>query len=460
MITFESYDDTIKKVYTHGQQHVFTFWDELTDGEKRELLQDLSGIDFGKLKQLYEIADKDGTINRKFGPPDYIPLPMSKEDKKLQSEAREAGTGHICAGKTAAFVVAGGQGTRLGFDGPKGIFPVGPVSNKSLFQIHAEKILKSCWKYGVAIPWLIMTSRGNHEDTVDFFNRHKNFGLDANNVTIFPQNMIPSIDLEGRLILESRSRVFRNPDGHGGSLTALESSGALKAMELKGIETISYFQVDNPLVRIIDPVFIGFHVIRNADVSSKGLLKAYPEEKLGVFVRFDDGSTGVVEYSDLPEKLQNRKEPDGRLTFRMGSIAIHLFRLKFIKTITGETTAALPFHVARKKIPSLSSDGIRELEGYKFEKFVFDALPLTGNNVVLETVREEEFAPVKNRNGIDSVDSCRELMSSLHHRWLKERSITVPETVKVVEISPLLAVEADDLDKDQQVPSAEKVYLE
>jgi UDP-N-acetylglucosamine/UDP-N-acetylgalactosamine diphosphorylase len=457
MVSFPGFEDTIQAVYDNGHGHVFAFWNELDDSGKKELLSDLSSVDFTLLARLFAGMKQPHAASLEYEPSDYIPLPSTAKERDEHERARERGIEVIKSGAAAAFLVAGGQGTRLGFDGPKGAFGVGPVSGKSLFQIHAEKILKYSLKYGVSIPWMIMTSPANHSDTLYFLEKNRFFGLDPLDVILFPQSMIPSLDGAGRLILEEKCRIFKNPDGHGGSLTALADSGALAEMERRGIRIISYFQVDNPLVRIIDPEFIGFHDLRGADISSKGLMKAYPGEKIGVFVRFSDATTGVVEYSDLPEILQNQRGADGALRFCMGSIAIHLFGIPFVRKITGN--ASLAYHVARKKIQSLGANGREEIEGFKFEKFVFDALPLTGRNIVMETLREDEFAPVKNRSGVDSVETAQDLMMAQHRRWLSARGIDIPAAVRALEISPLVAVEPSDIPAGCTVPAAEKAYI-
>ena len=459
MISFNGYDRVIKRVYDYHQDHVFQYWDELHDREKRNLLEDLSEVDFELLEELsLQIGGaRSDTVD--FEPAPYTPIPRGEAEIDRYRAAEDAGRAHIREGKVAAFVVAGGQGSRLGFEGPKGKYPVGPVSGKSLFQIHAEKLLRYSYKYGTAIPWLIMTSRVNHSETVQFFEGHDYFGLRGDDVMVFPQNMIPSLDREGRLLLETKSRLFRNPDGHGGSLTALHTSGALDFLERRGVETISYFQVDNPLVRIIDPVFIGFHVLKEASVSSKAVRKTSPDEKVGVFVGFHDRRIGVMEYSDLPEEKKNLRDEGGALRFSMGNIAIHLFSRNFIKEITSGSGIALPYHVARKRIRAHAEGGEREIEGFKFEKFVFDALPLTDRNIVFETHRDEEFAPVKNKSGVDSVDTARKLMSDLCRKWLEGRNIAIPPRVGVIEISPLLAVEPGDLDSSLSVPDEREVYL-
>ncbi len=457
MISFSGYDDLIKRVYSYKQDHVFKYWDSLIESEKKSLLDELSGIDFDLLEKIYR--QSSGSGQKDFSPAPYIKLPENGYNEKFR-EAESAGEAHIRKGKVAAFLVAGGQGSRLGFDGPKGKFPVGPVSGKTLFHFHAEKIRASEKKYGVRIPFLIMTSRDNHDETEAFFRSEHFFGLSPEYVHIFPQNMIPSLDMDGKLILTDKNTLFMNPDGHGGSLTALRTSGALKLLEDKGIETISYFQVDNPLVKIIDPLFIGFHVLEKAEISSKALMKAYHEEKTGIFVRYEDGKLGIVEYSDMPEEKIFAKNEDGGILYSAANPAIHLFSIGFISSITGDGSVSLPYHMAKKKI-SAFVDGVQsEIAGFKFEKFVFDALPIAEKNIILETRREEEFAPVKNASGADSLQTAQGLMNSLFRKWLAARGVKVPDCVKAIEISPLFALSEKDIPEGTIIPAREMVFIE
>jgi len=458
MVKFDGYDEVIERVYRFSQEHVFQYWDRLLDSEKIELLNDLSTINFQLLKQIYSHTGNDK--KNEFSPAPFIPLPVNDNERILFKEAEKKGTAHIREGKVAAFLVAGGQGSRLGFDGPKGKFPVGPVSGKTLFHFHAEKIKASENRYGTKIPFLIMTSRDNHNETEIFFKKNNFFGLDPANIHLFPQNMIPSLDLDGKLILSETNRVFMNPDGHGGSLTALRTSGALKKLQELKIETISYFQVDNPLVKIIDPVFIGFHVINQADISSKTLKKLYPEEKTGIFVQFSNGTSGIVEYSDMPAEKINAKDANGEILYSSANPAIHLFSLPFISELTDSGNISLPYHVAKKKIAAVVDGSQKEITGYKFEKFVFDALPLSAKNVILEVLREEEFAPVKNASGQDSADSAKEMMTALNRKWLSAKGIAIPAGVKEIEISPLAALSPEDLPDGITIPDTEKVLIQ
>lgn len=456
-IAYNGYDTVIDNVYKSGNEHIFAFWNTLNDTQRRHLLQELKDINFTQLQQLYALTKKQ-IVPMDFEPAPYTPLPKTKEEYTNWDKAKQIGIEIIKKGKVAAFVVAGGQGSRLGFDGPKGVFPIGPVSKKTLFQIHAEKIKAYEIKFGIDIPWCIMTSEANHDATVEYFENNNYFSLNKRKVFIFKQNMLPSLDEHGKLILESPYSIFRNPDGHGGSLTALYQSGTLEQLLEMGIEVLSYFQVDNPLVKIIDPVFIGFHVLRNAEVSSKTLKKAYPEEKIGVFVKFSNGRIGVVEYSDMPQEKLYEKDEKGELRYQAGSIAIHLFNTKFIESIT-KGNITLPFHVAKKSIPQYTTEGKINITGFKFEKFVFDALPISEHNFILETIREEEFAPVKNKTGVDSVDTAQELMINLYKKWLVQKNITLPKVVEKIEISPLLAVESDDIPGSLSLPQQKEVYI-
>jgi UDP-N-acetylglucosamine/UDP-N-acetylgalactosamine diphosphorylase len=457
MITYKGYENIIECVYSFNQEHVFQYWDKLLEFEKLELLKDLSEIDFSHIHNLYSGTHNFASFD--FSPAPYITLPKTSEEIHMFKMAEQKGSEHIKQNKVAAFVVAGGQGSRLGFDGPKGKFPIGPVSGKSLFHFHAERVRASEKKFNATIPFLVMTSRDNHTDTEIFFKKNNYFALTPENVHIFPQNMIPSLDMKGKLILSEPNRIFMNPDGHGGSLTALRTSGALNKMEELGIETLSYFQVDNPLAKIIDPVFIGFHVINQAEISSKTLKKSYPEEKTGIFVRFADDTLGIVEYSDMPEEKIFARDDSGELLYSAANPAIHLFSIPFIIKITGTGDITLPYHVARKKITAFVNGTQQDIEGYKFEKFVFDALPLSKKNVILEVLREEEFAPVKNASGQDSADTAKNLMNDLNRKWLESKKITIPAEVKELEISPLFALSPDDIPEDIVIPKKEKIFL-
>ncbi len=451
-----------------GQDHVLRFYDILTPAQQKSLLDQIASIDLESLPRLVEtyVRNKPAfSLPPDIEPAPYYPYDASSPVRRWDRGAmKRAGEELIRARKVAAFVVAGGQGSRLGFDGPKGCFPGGAVTGKPLFQIFAEGILATRRKYHAAVPWYIMTSPLNHEATVSFFKEHAYFGLPEGDVKFFPQGVMPSFDMAtGRMLMASPHEIATNPDGHGGSIKALHVSGALADMKKRGVEHLSYFQVDNPTVRVIDPVFIGLHATApdsSGEMSSKMVPKVAPEEKVGVFCRVN-GKTEVVEYSDLPADLTRARNADGSLKFIAGSIAIHVIGVAFIEKLATSAEFELPFHRAEKKVPCVDLETGEMIEpkannGVKLEKFVFDALARCRASVVLETDRVEEFAPIKNATGVDSVESSRELQTERAARWLEAAGVKVPRGVGgkaecVLEISPLTAMEAGEL-VGKQVP--------
>ncbi|MEM7808610.1 MAG: UDPGP type 1 family protein, partial [Planctomycetota bacterium] len=354
----------------------------------------------------------------------------------------------LADGKVAAFLVAGGQGTRLGYDGPKGEFPVTPVKDKPLFQVFAEQIKASSDRYGKPVPWYVMTSEVNDARTREFFEKHAYFGLDKANVTFFVQGMMPAFGTDGKLLLAEKDSLALSADGHGGSLKALAKTGALADMKQRGIEHLSYFQVDNPLVRVLDPLFLGLHAHFESEMSSKSLPKANAKEKVGNFC-VGDGQLQVIEYSDLPDSVAEQTNDDGSLRFNAGSIAIHVISVAFIDRLTSGGSLSLPWHRADKKVPHLGEPDPQSPNGVKLEQFVFDAIPLAGNAIVYETDRAEEFSPVKNAEGNDSPATSRRDQVRRAARWLSGAGVEVPtldngEPDAVLEISPLFADSAEE----------------
>ncbi|MEX0332251.1 MAG: UTP--glucose-1-phosphate uridylyltransferase [Puniceicoccaceae bacterium] len=409
-----------------GQGHVFAFWEQLDEAAQSQLLEEAASIDLSEIQHLVETLVKGTDIEALsldgLEPAPYIKHPHSGGDAEQWAEAKRLGETVLRAGKVAAFTVAGGQGTRLGFDGPKGTFPVTPVQGKPLFGVFADKLLAAGDRYGIRIPWFIMTSSVNHEATVAAFEEAGYFGLAADQVMFFSQGRMPAVDFSGRIMMDSPGSISMSPDGHGGSLRALVRSGAVERMKQSGIEAISYFQVDNPLVQVIDPAFIGFHLGKKSEMSSKMIPKAYPGEKVGMFCQQDDKMV-VLEYSDMPMEMQEERDADNALRYLAGSIAIHILDVDFVARIGGgDAEARLPFHKAVKKVKTIDSDGNpilpEEPNGVKFEMFVFDALPFAGNPVVIETLREDDFSPVKNATGIDSAESSRADQIRQWTRWL------------------------------------------
>ncbi|HEU5078348.1 MAG TPA: UDPGP type 1 family protein [Opitutaceae bacterium] len=438
-----------------GQGHVFAFFPQLDEAAQQRLVADAQEIDLAEVSQLTKtlLSQSAASIDLEgLAPAPYEKLPDHGGNAAEWAQAKKVGEEALRAGRVAAFTVAGGQGTRLGYDGPKGTFPVTPVKAKTLFQVFAEKIKAAAARFGKPLHWFIMTSHVNHDATEAFFKKNNFFGLDAKRVHFFRQGRMPAVDFQGKILLETTSSIAMSPDGHGGSLRALARSGALDLMAREGIDTLSYFQVDNPLVRFLDPAFIGFHLLRKSDMSSKMVPKAYAEEKLGHFCE-QKGKLVVVEYSDLPMSLQRETDASGQLRFIAGSIAIHVLDTAFIRRMAeGGPGVSLPFHRADKKIPTIDPSGKpvkpEKPNGVKFEMFVFDALPFANNPLVIETRRKDDFSPVKNAEGVDSPKSCREDQLRQFTRWFKANGAEVAADDSglpkaVFEVSPLFGYDED-----------------
>ncbi len=452
--------DLVARLEKHGQRHLLRFWDSLQDEDQERLIAEIQSIDFDHLRALTDQLLAQESPHAP--PPDAVHpvevrrLPRTDGERVARRHAAELGENALAAGEVAVVVVAGGQGTRLGFDGPKGTYPIGPVSAASLFQIHAEKVVALGRRHGRSIPFYVMTSPDNDEATRRFFGENQNFGLE--HVRFFVQGQMPAVDRRtGKVLLAEKGRIAMSPDGHGGTLKALAAPGrdgapsCLDEMREQGIRTIFYFQVDNPLVQIADPAFIGLHRQADAEVSFKVVEKMRPEEKVGVVVEID-GRPQVIEYSDLPAELAERREPDGSLQLWAGSIAIHLFERSFIERIVRE--AKLPFHRALKKVRHIDCDGQpidpTEPNAVKFETFIFDTLPLAERWELVETDRAVEFEPLKNATGPDSPASVRQRMSDLFGGWLEGAGVSVPRRSDGsvpfgIEISPLFALDAAEL---------------
>jgi UDP-N-acetylglucosamine/UDP-N-acetylgalactosamine diphosphorylase len=444
-----------------GQQHVLAHWDDLSEDERAGLAEQIDSVDFGLIDRLVSEGTGGRRGEARIEPAEFIELPHDEPTHAQWERARAEGETAVNAGRVAAFVVAGGQGTRLGFDGPKGCFEIGPVTGRTLFRIHAEKVLAASKRAGTAIPFLVMTSRTNDAATRAYFEQNDHFGLDSDTVRIFRQAEMPAVDFDGRLVLDRPGHIFMSPNGHGGSLKALWDSGAIDWLERNGIDLISYFQVDNPLVKIIDPCFLGFHLLADARMSLKLLRRTRAEEKLGIWVRLE-GRPRVIEYIDMPPDKMKARDETGGLLYPGGSIAINCLSTSFVRRLN-EEGFALPFHRAKKKIPYLAADGSivtpEEPNGTKFETFVFDALIFARSALGVQTAREEEFSPLKNAEGSDSPQTARRDMSRLYASWLKAAGVDVPTDSRgyppfPIEISPLAADSAEALRENYAGPAS------
>lgn len=429
---------SIQRIFKYHQEHILHFWDELSEQEQKHLLEIAGAINFRKIQKYYKIAKTENKpINFSLlEPSDYV-----KQNDERREKFYQLGSEALKSGKVAFLTVAGGQASRLGFDLPKGCFRISPITQKSLFQIFAEKILFYSNLYNQPLKWFIMTSIDNFKTTVDFFSQNNYFNLDKKNVFFFKQGINPTVTSEsGDLILKNKSELFMNPNGHGGILGALTSQGYISQMEHLGIEYLSYFQVDNPLINMADPYFIGCHIDENSNISTKVIRKEFAEEKLGIAMQeCKSTKRKIVEYSDIPEKIMQQQDENGDLLFNMGSTGIHIFSVSFIK----KASSKLPIHIANKEmtLPNInnSDNPEKKISVLKFETFVFDTIPLAKKAIFFETSRNEEFFPLKNKTGTDSIETCIDGQINLYRSWLKDLGCKDIDKIERCEISPLFA---------------------
>ena len=440
----------------HGQGHVFRWWRRLSRAGQKRLLAQVRAIDFDELDLLVGTHVRRRSRGVRLGrltPAKPIPVPTTAAERAGRRRAARIGEQAIRGGHVAAVVVAGGQGTRLGHPGPKGTFPAGPITGKSLFQLHAEKLLAVRRRYRVAIPWYVMASHLNDDDTREFFDQHDYFGLPREDVLFFQQGWMPVVDLEGKLLMAARDRIATSPNGHGGTLRALRDSCMLDDMRSRGIRVLSYFQVDNVLIKPVDPVFIGYHIEKGSEFSSKALPKRDPEEGLGAFCHDARRRLRIIEYSDLPDPCKYALRRDRSLRFSAGSIAIHAIGVDFAARLA-RRNRGLPYHRAVKAVPYVNQRGKpvtpTEPNAVKFEMFIFDAAPRARNPLVMMVERAEEFAPIKRADQDDSPATARRAQTNLFGSWLERAGVRVArdcrgDVLGSIEISPLYALDADEL---------------
>jgi UDP-N-acetylglucosamine/UDP-N-acetylgalactosamine diphosphorylase len=440
----------------HGQSHLFQFWDQLSLSQRQFYLDQLETIDFDQIAKLFSGHEESidwTSLANKAQSPDAIRLNDPNASFTAQ-QARECGEQAIKDGKVAMIMVAGGQGTRLGFDQPKGMFRIGPVSNRTLFAMHVDSLRGAMRKYGVSIPFCVMTSPATDIATREYFDSHRRLGLSAEELIIFCQGTMPAIDASsGKILMDSPSSIALSPDGHGGIVSALDRNGIFKAAADRGIEHFFYAQVDNPLVRACDPTLIGYHLLAKSQMTTQVVSKRFPTEKVGNVVSID-GRTHIIEYSDLPESAAISTNPDGSLRLWAGNIAVHILDLAFLIDAS-KNNSGLPFHRAHKAVPYVDSHGqsIKPASpnAIKFERFVFDLLPLAGKAIVVEGDPKEVFAPVKNADGAatDTPTTAKQAIVEQHKRWLEQSGIHVPDNVKV-EINPYWALDVEEVQKKIQ----------
>ncbi|MEZ6044330.1 MAG: UDPGP type 1 family protein [Planctomycetaceae bacterium] len=442
-----------QKLEKADQQHLLNWWDDLSSEQQAEFTSQLSAVDFELIKKLLNKGSSTAgesiaeQAKRATPPHNLVRLSDLNSDPALEQQADQKGRELLAAGKVGVILVAGGQGTRLGFDKPKGMYPIGPITDRTLFQIMFEQVLARSRQADCHIPYLIMTSDATDTETREYLQSENYFGLDESDVFFFKQGTMPAVDdQDGKLLLSYKGKLSVSPDGHGGMLGALLNAGLFEELESRGIEYLYYHQVDNPTAIIADPVFLGLHLLRDSEMSTKVIAKVNAAEKTGIVVDVD-GVTQIIEYSDMPEEVSQKTDAEGNLLHWAGSTAIHVFDVAFLKRIA-QSADGLPFHIAHKKVPYLDEQGQEvspdEPNAYKFERFIFDAMPMVKNALVMEADRSKEFNPVKNAEGNDSPATCKSALDLIAKDWLVSAGAEL-ESNTTIELSPLFAVEPADL---------------
>ncbi|KDR85712.1 hypothetical protein GALMADRAFT_84797 [Galerina marginata CBS 339.88] len=466
--------DALRKRYeAAGQDHLFKFWSKLSPAQQEELMAQLESLNIERVNRIYSkaVSSEKEAINPTSTVESIEPLPKGASESVTNaakaSEWRQIGLEAIARGEVGVLLMAGGQGTRLGSSAPKGCYDIGLPSHKSLFQYQAERIARlqtvaetECAKPAgsVIVPWYVMTSGPTRRETEDFFKKNSYFGLDSKNVIFFEQGTLPCLTMEGKVLLETPSRVAVAPDGNGGLYAATrsplypgKSETVLSDLAKRKVLYVHAYCVDNCLVRVADPVFLGYSIQKQADCAAKVVPKTHPTESVGV-VACRGNKYSVVEYSEISKEQAERRDPEtGELTFRAGNIANHFYTTAYLNQVESFEDD-LAFHIARKKIPHVDLETGEYVKpskpnGMKLEMFVFDVFPYTERFAVLEVERKEEFSPLKNAPGTGSDDpetSRRDLLAQ-HQRFLEHAGAQVKDSVEI-EISPLVSYAGEGLE--------------
>lgn len=452
----------LERLKDYGQEHCLDFWKDLAFEDRDLLLKNLETLDLPRIDRILKLSlHSQGLCSSS----NIEPVPEASistiEERTLEQRERwwNSGLKAIAEGKLAVLLLSGGQGTRLGTSEPKGCLSIGLPSGKSLFQLQAERILRiqslasSATADGrkVRITWYIMTSPFTSDATQKFFERLKFFGLEQEQVLFFEQGTLPCISKQGKFIMETPMQVSKAPDGNGGVYSALKVSNCLDDMARRGIKYIDCFSVDNALVRVADPRFLGYVIEKGVQCAAKVVRKAFPQERVGVFARRGKGGPlAVVEYSELDYSLAHAiNQVTGRLRFNWSNVCLHMFSLDFLSEVTEELERDSIYHIAEKKIPSIEGT----IDGIKLEQFIFDAFPYASSLALFEVLREEEFGPVKNANGAtaDTPDTARLLVLNLHTRWVVAAGGFVTHSIPLhltgIEVSPLRSYVGENLEE-------------
>lgn len=459
--TMSDFEQLRAKLALQKQEHLLKFWNEISDEEKLILTKDIEELNLDEVNEYFTRAMESLQADAEKLDDRLKPIPeenyesiVTISSEKL-SEYEEKGLVAVSQGEVGVLLMAGGQGTRLGFAFPKGMFNIGLPSRKSLFQIQAERILKlqrlAAQKTGNRgyITWYIMTSEHTIKPTKDFFEKYDYFGLRPDNVKFYIQGSLPCYQFDGKIILDQKFKIARAPDGNGGIYRALRDRGILSDIESRGIKHLHAHSVDNILIKVADPAFIGYCIAKGAECAAKVVEKSAPEEAVGVVCQVD-GVYQVVEYSEITQATSELRNADGKLTFNAGNICNHYFSTEFLRRIADQHESELKLHVAKKKIPFVDESGVRHSpekpNGIKIEKFVFDVFQFTRKFVTLEVARDVEFSALKNPDtaGKDCPKTAKEDIFRLHKRYIVNAGGKVGDGADI-EVSPLLSYAGEGL---------------
>lgn len=400
-----TYEEALARLTSHGQEHLLKYYEELNHEEKEVLLGQIADLDFSLLELI-----GDGAKQNEKGKLEPLGALTLAEIEEKKDDYEKIGLEAIQAGKVGAVLLAGGQGTRLGLDKPKGMLNVGVHKELYLFEQLVSNLLEVVKKAGAWIPFFIMTSEKNNEDTTRFFEEHNYFGYNREYIYFFIQEMAPSVDYDGKIYMEDKYKLSVSPNGNGGWFSSLAKAGLLDKMKELGIEWLNTFAVDNVLQKIADPVFVGATLEAGCVCGAKVVAKADPNEKVGVLC-LEDGKPSIVEYYEMTDEMIHSRDAEGKLLYNYGMILNYLFEVKTLSKIVNES---LPVHIVEKKIPFINENGKlvkpEEPNGYKFETLILDMIHMMDNCLSYEVDRSREFAPIKNRTGVDSLESAREMM--------------------------------------------------
>lgn len=448
-----------KKLNEYNQEHLLRFWEELVNEDRNQLEKDIDELDLPEIMGYFDRAIESSRcigqsmLDDKIQPIDETKIASAKTSTEQELNMyKERGLKEIAEGCVAVLLLAGGQGTRLGVSYPKGMYDVALPSHKTLFQLQAERILclqnmaqQQYGKHG-EITWYILTSEATHDATVEYLSKRNYFGLKEKNIKAFKQGMLPCFTFDGKIILNAKHRISKAPDGNGGLYRALKNQGILDDMVQRGIRSIHAHSVDNILVKVADPIFIGYCLLSETDCGVKVIEKTSPSEAVGIVCKVEDHYQ-VVEYSEVTKKTVELRHANGQLVYNAANVCNHYFTIDFLKDVEYLYEKDLFLHMAKKKIPYVNDDGERIIpkipNGIKIEKFVFDVFPFAKNFTVWQGTREEEFSPLKNSTGQDCPNTARTDLLNLHKKWLLEAGAKY--VGDNVEISPLLSYAGENL---------------